>query len=192
MLDFIDSKWQDCIFIDKNDIVAKSVKSLLNYIKDNSFFDDNHQKRRICKVKDKTAILLSVGDTYDWHSDSFSFTNRRLENPRPNRYWTQIIYLTEGKPLELGNFNSSGVLNEDFDYPTPNSIIATVYPAPGKTVTFPCFMAHRIQPTVDNDRWSFVDFVSVMKYNTINSSEYITLAKRYFNENFRSELLSSR
>ena len=29
----------------------------------------------------------------------FSFTDRKLENPRPNRYWTQIIYLTEGKPL---------------------------------------------------------------------------------------------
>ena len=192
MLDFIDSKWQDCIFVDKNELVTKSIKLLLNHIEANSFFDNAHQRRRICKINGKTAILLSAGNTYGWHSDSFSFTDRRLENPRPNRYWTQIIYLTEGKPLELGDFNSSGILNEDFNYPTPKSIIATVYPTPGKTVTFPCFMAHRIQPTVDNDRWTFVDFVSVMKYNTINSSEYITLAKRYFNENFRSELLSSR
>ena len=38
-------------------------------------------------------------------------------------------------------------------------------------------MAHRIQPTVDNDRWTFVDFVSVMKYNTLNSSDYRKLAK---------------
>ena len=38
-------------------------------------------------------------------------------------------------------------------------------------------MAHRIQPTVDNDRWTFVDFVSVMKYNTLNSSKYRKIAK---------------
>lgn len=163
----------------------------MKHIEANSFYDDQHQKRRICRVNGKTAILLSAGDTYGWHSDSFSFTDRRLANPRPNRYWTQIIYLTEGKPLELGDFNPHGDLNEDFDYPTPMSIIATIHPKPGKTVTFPCFMAHRIQPTVDNDRWTFVDFVSVMKYNTLNSSEYRKLAKRYFNESFRSELLSS-
>ena len=35
MLDFIDSKWQDCIIVDKNEFVAKSVKSILKYIKDN-------------------------------------------------------------------------------------------------------------------------------------------------------------
>jgi len=191
-LDFIHPEWQDCIFVNTNALVKKKVKPLLKYIEANSFYDDDHQKRRICRVNDKTAILLSAGDTYGWHSDSFSFTNRYLENPRSNRYWTQIIYLTQGKPLELGNFNPQGDLNEDFDYPTPNSIIATVYPEPGKTITFPCFMAHRIQPTVDNDRWTFVDFVSVMNYNTINSSEYINIAKRYFNEDFRSELLSSR
>ena len=192
VLDFIHPDWQDCIFVSTNNLVKKTVKPLLKHIEANSFYDNNHQKRRICRVNGKTAILLSAGDTYGWHSDSFSFTNRHLENPRPNRYWTQIIYLTEGKPLELGDFNSQGELNEDFDYPTPKSIIATVYPEPGKTITFPCFMAHRIQPTVDNDRWTFVDFVSVMKYNTINSSEYVTIAKRYFNEDFRSELLSSR
>jgi hypothetical protein len=190
--DYLHPDWTDCVFVRENTLVKKSIKPLLKYIEANSFYDDQHQKRRICRVKDKTAILLSAGDNYGWHSDSFSFTDRRLDNPRPNRYWTQIIYLTEGKPLELGNFDRTGILNEDFDYPTPSKIIATIYPEPGKTVTFPCFMAHRIQPTVDNDRWTFVDFVSVMKYNTINSTEYINLAKRYFNESFRSELLSPR
>jgi len=192
VLDFIHPDWQDCIFVSTNDLVKKSVKPLLKHIEANSFYDDDHQKRRICRINGKTAILLSKGDTYGWHSDSFSFSNRVLRNPRPGRYWTHIIYLTKGKPLEIGNWNPSGILGADFDYPEPSSIIARIYPSPGKTVIFPCFMVHRIQPTVDNHRWTFVDFVTVMKYNTISSSEYITLAKRYFNEDFRSELLPSR
>ena len=191
MVDFVDPDWQDCIFISTNNLVKKKVKPLLKYIEANSYSDPNHQGRIICDLNEKKAVLLEQGDVYDWHSDSFSFSNRTLSNPRKGRYWTRIIYLTEGKPLEIGDWNPLGILGADFDYPRPSNIIARIYPSPGKTVTFPCFMVHRIQPTVNNKRWTFVDFVSVMKYNTINSSEYITLAKRYFNENFRSELLSS-
>jgi len=192
VLDFIHPDWQDCIFVSTNNLVKKTVKPLLKHIEANSYSDPQHQDRIICDLNGKRAVLLEHGDVYDWHSDSFSFSNRTLSNPRPGRYWTRIIYLTEGKPLEIGDWNSLGVLGADFDYPEPSNIIARIYPSPGKTITFPCFMVHRIQPTVDNDRWTFVDFVSVMKYNTINSSEYTTLAKRYFNEDFRSELLSSR
>ena len=192
MVDEIDPKWQDCIFVNKNDFIAKSIKPLLKYIEANSYTDPHHQNRIICDLKGKKAVLLEQGDVYSWHSDSFSFNQRILTNPRKGRYWTQIIYLTEGKPLEIGNWNPLGALGADFAYPEPSNIIARIYPSPGKTVTFPCFMVHRIQPTVDNKRWTFVDFMSIMKYNTINSSEYITLAKRYFNEDFRSELLSSR
>ena len=192
MLDFIHPDWQDCIFVSTNNLVKKKIKPLLKYIEANSYSDPNHQGRIICDLNEKKAVLLEQGDVYDWHSDSFSFSNRTLSNPRKGRYWTRIIYLTEGKPLEIGDWNPLGILGADFDYPRPSNIIARIYPSPGKTVTFPCFMVHRIQPTVNNKRWTFVDFVSVMKYNTINSSEYINLAKRYFNENFRSELLSSR
>lgn len=192
MVDEIDPKWQDCIFVNKNDFIAKSIKPLLRHIEANSYTDPHHQNRIICDLKGKKAVLLEQGDVYSWHSDSFSFNQRILTNPRKGRYWTQIIYLTEGKPLEIGNWNPLGTLGADFAYPEPSNIIARIYPSPGKTVTFPCFMVHRIQPTVDNKRWTFVDFMSIMKYNTINSSEYITLAKRYFNEDFRSELLSSR
>lgn len=192
MVDFVDTGWQDCIFVSTNNLVKKKIKPLLKYIEANSYCDPNHQGRIICDLNEKKAVLLEQGDVYDWHSDSFSFSNRTLSNPRKGRYWTRIIYLTEGKPLEIGDWNPLGILGADFDYPRPSNIIARIYPSPGKTVTFPCFMVHRIQPTVNNKRWTFVDFVSVMKYNTINSSEYITLAKRYFNEDFRSELLSSR
>jgi len=189
--DFIHPDWQDCINISNNILVQKHAESFLQLIKARSFFDEAHQGRRVAKINNKTAILLSAGDSYGWHSDSFSFENRQLTNPRPNRFWTHIIYLTEGKPLEIGNWNPTGDLLEDFSYPKPSEVLATIYPMPGKTITFPCFMVHRIQPTIDNDRWTFVDFVRTMNYNNINSTEYSNLAKRYFNEHFRSELLSS-
>ena len=74
----------------------------------------------------KKCSSLAAGDAYGWHSDSFSFTNRHLDNPRPGRYWTQIIYLTEGKPLELGDWNSLGVFRTlILIIQTPIIIIAT-------------------------------------------------------------------
>ena len=190
--DFIHEDWQDCIKIYTNDLIKRNTKPLLKYIEANSFSDPNHQQRTICRLKDKTAVLLEQGDVYDWHSDSFSFEGRQLSNPRRGRYWTRIIYLTEGKPLEIGDWNPTGNLEADFDYPTPNEVIARIYPSPGKTVTFPCFMVHRIQPTVDNKRWTFVDFLTSVGYNGFTTTTYFDLAIRYFNEDFRSELLSSR
>jgi hypothetical protein len=43
-----------------------------------------------------------------------------LDNPRRGSYWTHIIYLTEGKAFEIGNFDRTGILNADFDYPEPS------------------------------------------------------------------------
>jgi len=189
--DIINPDWSDCINVSFSSLISKHAEPFLQLIEARSYSDPDHQNRQIAKISGKTAVLLSAGDTYDWHSDSFAFENRQLSNPRPNRFWTHIIYLTEGKPLEIGNWNPTGNLLDDFSYPEPSEIIARVYPTPGKTITFPCFMVHRIQPTVDNDRWTFVDFITTMKYNNTNSTEYINLAKRYFNEDFRSQLLSS-
>lgn len=189
--DFIHEDWQDCIQTYTNELVKKNIQPLLKHIEANSFSDPNHQNRIICNLNGKTAVLLEQGDVYDWHSDSFSFEGRQLSNPRAGRFWTRIIYLTEGKPLEIGNWNPTGQLGADFDYPEPSEVIATIYPSPGKTVTFPCFMVHRIQPTVDNKRWTFVDFLSTVGYNGFNTSRYNNLLKRYFNEDFRGELLSS-
>ena len=64
------------------------------------------------------------------------------------------LFILQIKPLELGDFNPHGELNEDFDYPT-DEILATISPPTRKDSNFSCFMAHRIQPTVDNDRWTF-------------------------------------
>lgn len=189
--DYIHENWQDCIKVYTNKLIHDNTQPLLKHIEANSFTDPNHQDRTICDLNGKIAVLLEQGDIYDWHSDSFSYKGRQLSNPRPGRFWTRIIYLTEGKPLEIGNWNPTGVLGSDFDYPKPSEIIATIYPSPGKTVTFPCFMVHRIQPTVDNKRWTFVDFLNSVRYNDFDTSKYNNLIKRYFNEDFRSKLLSS-
>ena len=191
-VDFIDSDWADSIIISDNLVIKENSEPLVKYLEAHAYSDPDHQDRIICDLQGKKAVLLEQGDVYHWHSDSFSFENRILSNPRRGRYWTHIIYLTEGRPLEIGNWNPKGNLGADFDYPEPSEVIARIYPSPGKTVVFPCFMVHRIQPTVDNNRWTFVDFVTTMNYNNTNSTEYINLAKRYFNEDFRSQLLSSR
>ena len=82
MVDEIDPKWQDCIFVNKNDFIAKSIKPLLRHIEANSYTDPHHQNRIICDLKGKKAVLLEQGDVYSWHSDSFSFNQRILTNPR--------------------------------------------------------------------------------------------------------------
>jgi len=105
-----------------------------------------------------------------------------------------MIYLTEGKPFELGSWNPEGarVQETDFSAPEPDNIIARIYPKPGKTVLFPCFMVHRIQPLVDNYRWAFVDFIDTPNYSTKTKADLTSIFKRYFDEHTRSKLLSSR
>jgi len=103
-----------------------------------------------------------------------------------------MVYLTDGKPFELGNWNPTGDLEKetDFSAPTPSDILARIYPKPGKTVLFPCFMVHRIQPIVDNYRWAFVDFVDTPNYSHKTKADLTYIFKRYFDEHTRSKLLS--
>ena len=75
---------------------------------------------------------------------------------------------------------------------SPDNILARIYPRPGKTVLFPCFMVHRIQPLVDNYRWAFVDFIDTPNYSTKTKADLTSIFKRYFDEHTRSKLLSSR
>ncbi|MBT7896997.1 MAG: 2OG-Fe(II) oxygenase, partial [Flavobacteriales bacterium] len=57
-----------------------------------------------------------------------------------------------------------------------------IYPEPGKTVVFPCFMVHRIQPIVDNRRWAIVTFIDNPNYKNMNKKRLKSIYKRYFNE----------
>ena len=78
-----------------------------------------------------------------------------------------------------------------FSAPEPKKIFARIYPEPGKSMMFPCFMVHRIRPVVDNRNWAFVDFVSSPNYMGKTKQDLTNIFNRYFDEDTRSKLLSS-
>ena len=189
--DYIDEKWQDAIEIGFNDKIAKSADKIVKYCNDN-VIRYGHQWR--CNFAGKCAILLKPGEGYEWHFDNLDFADQKLTTSRPSRYWTHIIYLTEGQPFEIGSWspNSDRVEQTDFSAPEPKEILIRIYPKPGKTALFPCFMVHRIKPVVNNFRWAFVDFVNTPNYSTKSKRDLTNLFNRYFDEDTRSQLLSSR
>jgi hypothetical protein len=191
MEDFIAGKWRDAVEIGFNEKIAKSASRIVEYC-DKNFYNYGHQWR--CDVAGKVAILLKPGEGYEWHFDNLDYTNSKLSTSRPQRYWTHIIYLTEGKPFEIGTWNpeKSRVLQTDFSAPEPEEIIARIYPKPGKSLYFPCFMVHRIQPIVDNYRWAFVDFINQPNFMSKSKKDLTSIFNRYFDEHTRSQLLSPR
>ena len=112
------------------------------------------------------------------------YVNKKLACPRPNRYWTEMIYLTDGQPFEVGNWNPEGeqVEQTDFSAPKPTKILARIYPQPGKIVVTPGFMVHRIQPLVTKHRWAIVTFIDNPNYRDKNKKMLEQIYKRYFNE----------
>lgn len=191
MEDYVNPDWVDAIEIGFNSTIGDYAKSIVKFCNENVVRYGNQWR---CDIGGKTAILLKPGEGYEWHFDNLDFTDGKLNQARKNRYWTHIIYLTEGKPLEIGTWNptSERVKETDFSAPKPQDIIARIHPKPGKTTVFPCFMVHRIQPIVDNYRWAFVDFVSSPNYHRKTIKDLNTIFNRYFDENSRSQLLSPR
>ena len=191
MGDYIANEWKDAVEIGFSKEIANKADKIVKYCMDNY---QKHAHQWKCDFAGKSAILLKPGEGYEWHFDNLDFTEKRLTTSRPGRFWTHMIYLTEGKPFELGSWNPKGdrVQETDFSAPEPDNIIARIYPKPGKTVLFPCFMVHRIQPIVDNYRWAFVDFVDTPNYSTKTKADLTSIFKRYFDEHTRSKLLSSR
>ena len=189
MADFINDRWKDVIEIGFNSIIADNSSKIVKYCESNYFRYGNQWR---CDVNGKTAILLKPGEGYEWHFDNLDFSNNKLTTSRPQRFWTHIIYLTEGKPFEIGSWNpnSKRVKETDFSAPEPKEILARVYPKPGKSMFFPCFMVHRIQPVVDNRRWAFVDFVNSTDYLGKTKKQLNLAFNRYFDENTRNQLLS--
>ena len=191
MGNFIDPQWSSAITIGFNGAIAKNAKKIVEFCEEN-FILHGHQWR--CDVAGKTAILLKPGEAYEWHFDNLDYAHKRLTTSRPQRFWTHIIYLTEGKPFEIGSWSPKGdrVEQTDFSAPEPETILARIYPRPGLSLCFPCFMVHRIQPIVDNRRWAFVDFINTPDYLGNSKKDLQNLFNRYFDEDTRRQLLSSR
>ena len=191
MGDYIDPRWRDAVEIGFSDSIAKEAHKIVEHCEKN-YTLHGHQWR--CDVAGKVAILLKPGEGYEWHFDNLDFAERRLTTSRPGRYWTHMIYLTGGKPFEIGSWNPKGerVEQTDFSAPEPKEILVRIFPEPGKTVLFPCFMVHRIQPVVDNRRWAFVDFINTPDYLGKTKKDLTRIFNRYFDENTRRKLLPSR
>jgi len=191
MEDFINPEWVDAVTVGYNLQIAQGSKNLVNYCMNRY---TRHSSQWVCQIARKTAILLKPGEGYEWHFDNLDFYNQELTTSRPGRYWTYMIYLTHGKPFEIGSWNpkSTRVKETDFSAPTPEKILARIYPEPGKTVLFPCFMVHRIQPVVDNYRWAFVDFIDTPNYLGKTKKDLTSIFKRYFDEHTRDKLIPPR
>ena len=190
MEDYIKDGWGDAVEIGFNETIARQATNIVKFCEKN-YILHGHQWR--CDFAGKVAILLKPGEGYEWHFDNLDFAERRLTTSRPGRFWSHLVYLTEGKPFEIGTWNPKGdrVEQTDFSAPEPDEVLIRVYPKPGKTLLFPCFMVHRIQPIVDNRRWAFVDFVGSPDYGSKTKKDLTNLFNRYFDEHTRSKLLSS-
>ena len=191
MEDYIKDGWSDAVEIGFNETIARQATNIVKHCEKN-YTLHGHQWR--CDFAGKVAILLKPGEGYEWHFDNLDFAEKRLTTSRPGRFWSHLVYLTEGKPFEIGSWNPKGnrVEQTDFSAPEPDEVLIRIYPKPGKTLLFPCFMVHRIQPVVDNRRWALVDFVGTPDYSTKTKKDLTNLFNRYFDEDTRSKLLSSR
>ena len=190
MEDYINPKWNDAVEIGFNERIASNSEKIVAHCEKN-YILHGHQWR--CDFAGKCAILLKPGEGYEWHFDNLDFAEKRLTTARPGMFWTHMIYLTEGKPFEIGSWSPKGerVEQTDFSAPEPDEILIRIYPKPGKTVLFPCFMVHRIQPLVDNRRWAFVDFVGTPDYLGKTKKDLTNIFNRYVDENTRRKLLPS-
>jgi hypothetical protein len=190
MEDYIDPDWLDTIEIGFNEVIAKSASKIVAHSEANTQYF-GHQW--YSDIGGKKAILIKPGEGYEWHFDNLDYAKKKLTTARSKRFWTHIIYLTDGQPLEIGSWAPDGerVEQTDFSAPEPDNILARIYPKPGKSVLFPCFMVHRIQPLVQKNRWALVDFISSPDYSTKTKKHLKIAFNRYFDENTRSKLLSS-
>ncbi len=180
MEDFIDPTWDFCIKKDFNKSIADSADKIIKRAEDSVQWYGNQWVSKFLPTG--VCILLKPGDGYDWHFDNLDYTNGIVNVPRPDRYWTEVIYLNEGTPLEIGSWSpeSNRVYETDFSAPVPKKIIATIYPKPGKIVRFPCYMVHRIKPPVTNRRWTITTFVSSIRYKGLSKKDLSDGFKKYF------------
>lgn len=185
MEDFIDPKWKYCIELTFNQQVYLASDYLIEKAEKHVEWYGNQWVSKF--LPNGICILLKPGDQYDWHFDNLDYTDGIVSVPRPDRYWTEVIYLNEGTPLEIGTWspNKNRVWETEFSAPVPDQIIARVYPSPGKVVRFPCFMVHRIVPPVTNRRWTITTFIDSAKYASFTKKDLTKAFKEYFAEDAR-------
>ena len=91
MEDFIDPTWAFCIRKDFNKSIADSADKIIERAESSVQWYGNQWVSKFLPTG--VCILLKPGDGYDWHFDNLDYTDGVLSVPRPNRYWTEVIYL---------------------------------------------------------------------------------------------------
>jgi hypothetical protein len=189
MKQFIDKNYKFCVDIDFSPKIAKTSAKLCAMFNRHAV-EKNNQITSGVDGSDFHAIKLTPEKTYDWHFDSCNWYHGEQKivwQTSHNRYWTHIIYLTEGAPLELGeiNLDSKPVVETLWSAPEPKKIIARVYPKPGLGIVFPGFIAHRVHPDIKHDRWCMVQFITTPYYKKFSIDVYEKAKEVYFDEYIR-------
>tara|TARA_Y100001963_G_scaffold140944_1_gene208587 strand:- start:565 stop:1110 length:546 start_codon:yes stop_codon:yes gene_type:complete len=180
MEDYINGDWLDSISISFNKTIAKNAETIIKKCEPEILNFGHQWYTNFAGYK---VILLKPGEGYEWHFDNMNYINGELSCPRPERYWSEIIYLSDGQPFQVGNWNPNGkrVEQTEFSAPEPTEVLATIYPKPGKVVTTPCFMVHRIKPMITKNRWAIVTFIDSPYYKDKTKKDLENTYKRYFN-----------
>jgi len=131
------------------------------------------------------AIKLTPEKHYDWHFDNcdWDFDTKKIRYSH-GRYWTHLIYLTDGAHLELGalNIDKEVAVETKWSAPPTDKIIAKIYPEPGKSIIFPSFIAHRVHPHITKDRWTLSEFITRVDYEGFTQETYDKAKELYYNE----------
>lgn len=183
MDDFISNLYLDFILVNHSPNIQKRANSLIELAESNKFWNPNHNYYEASLFERGIVTTISKETPeYPWHTDSISRNEYGIPVCRNNRKWTQIIYFQDGSPIELGNWNVKGNIIKDGPKSTiyePSELIARIYPKPGKTITFPSFIVHRVPKTNKFPRWAAVSFYD--RYNP-----YYKLDKELYDKAFHA------
>ena len=136
------------------------------------------------------AIKLEPNRHYDWHFDNGNWDSKSktFKFSSHNRYWTHLIYLTDGAPLEIGELNVEDEVAVEtmWSAPAAKKLIARIYPKPGLSIIFPGFMTHRVHPDIRKARWTLSEFITNHTYKGFNLQIYNKAKELYFDEYIRN------
>lgn len=195
MNDFIDPTWEKYIKVSYSEALKNNASSIVSHLEKNKILDYKKidgTKISSIKIGNSTFVYLPNNESYDWHSDSActDLKSNKL-TIQYHRFWIRLSYLTEGNPLEIGNWNSTGTIigRDRYKIRKPNILIARIFPKPGKIVIFPSMMIHRVNTDTSNkkiiNRWVMREFFETHNvFLNLSTIEIKDLYKKYFGNDY--------
>ena len=189
MNSFISKKYRFCIQIDYNQKIKKGASELIRML-DKYKIEVNNQLVAGITGLTMHAIKLEPNRHYDWHFDNGNWDSetKTFKFSSHNRYWTHLIYLTDGAPLEIGELNvqEKAAVETMWSAPAAKKLIARIHHKPGLSIIFPGFMTHRVHPDIRKARWTLSEFITNHTYKGFNLEIYNKAKELYFNEYIRN------